>query len=203
MQSEVAQERDVAIGSGVFGGEEFVTEKDGVRPRKKAECLAFARDSGATSGETHPRFRKCNSRHCDQFHKLKNVHRWLISERRPRHCHQTIDRHTFRGRIEIAQDLDHSQTIDDRFSHADDPAAANRHSTFLDGGDRIQPIGKCVGADDFGVKLRRGVEIMIVSGDTGGLEFVRFHGTDLAERDTDFHTELAHGPNGLQHLLEF
>ena len=61
---------------------------------------------------------------------------------------------------------------------------------------------KGVRGDDLGVILGRGVDVVIVSGDAGFLELARFGRAELAERDADFHAELADFADGAEHLLE-
>ena len=66
LQTEFAQQRDIAIGGGVFGGEELVTIEDGVGAGEKTQCLAFTRNSRATGGETNARAGKSEAGDANQ-----------------------------------------------------------------------------------------------------------------------------------------
>ena len=65
----------------------------------------------------------------------------------------------------------------------------------LHGADRVEPVLEGVGGDDLRVKLRAGVEIVIVGGDARLAELPRRLGRELPERDADLHAELG-SPRG-------
>src|SRR5207237_8828496 len=90
-----------------------------------------------------------------------------------------------------------------RFAHPDDSAAANRHSARLDGADGVEPVLKRVRGYDLRIKIRRSVDIVIVSGDAGRLQFARFNRSDLAKGDTTFHSDLSDLADDLEHAPQF
>src|SRR5204862_3033283 len=96
----------------------------------------------------------------------------------------------------------HFQPVVFALAHADDAAAADVHAGLLHGGDGIHAILERVRADDLGIEFRRGVDVVIVSGDAGFLELARLGERELAERDADFHAELAHFADRAEHLLK-
>src|SRR5882724_5267332 len=82
-------------------------------------------------------------------------------------------------------------------------AATNRHSALLHRSNCSEAILKRVCADNLAIKFRGGVDVVIVSGHSCGFEFARFQGSDFTERDTKFHTQLAHLANDLKHAVKF
>ena len=91
----------------------------------------------------------------------------------------------------------------DSLTHADDPAAADIHAGLLHGLDGIHAVLTGVGADDLGVILGRGVDVMVVSSHAGILELAGLGEAELPEGHADFHAELADFADGAEHLLEF
>ncbi len=202
VQPEIAQERDIGISRRIVRGQQFVAVEDRIGAGEETERLALACDAGATGGQANARLRQGQARDGYQPNEFKNIDRRLFAQRRPGHGHEAIDRHAFRGRIEVVQHFEHAQAVVFRFAHADDAAATDGHPAFLHGGDGLEAITEGVGADDLRVKFRRRVDVVIVSGHPGGAEFARFDRTDLAERDANFHAELADFAHGLEHLLK-
>jgi hypothetical protein len=193
----------VGIHAGVGGGEELVPVEDRVRTREEAERLALAREPRAPGGETHPGLRQRQPRRGDEPHELEDIDRRLALERRPFHRHQAVDRHALRRGIEAAQHLQQLEPVQLRFAHAHDPAATDRHPRRLHGADGLEPVLKGVGRDDLRVKLRAGIEIMVVRRNPGGPELARGLGRELPQRDAHLHAELGHLAHRLEHRLEF
>lgn len=59
-----------------------------------------------------------------------------------------------------------------------------------------------MGGDDFGVKFARGIDVVIVSSDASFLERFRLFGTELAEGDADFHTEIGDVAHDIEDLIK-
>src|SRR5437660_3269649 len=63
------------------------------------------------------------------------------------------------------------------------PATAYRHPAALHCPDGIDPVLKGVCANDSWIKVRRGIDVVIVSGYAGGPEFLRFVIANLTKGD--------------------
>jgi len=65
LQPQLAQQRNIDIGRRIFRGEKFVAVKNRICAGKKTKRLAFARNPGATGGQSDTRFRQRDARDAD------------------------------------------------------------------------------------------------------------------------------------------
>ena len=95
---------------------------------------------------------------------------WLFSKGVPGMGLQAIDGNAFRLRIKGAEGFEHAKAVLHTLAQAEYASAAERHLSSLDSLDGIESVLKGVGGYDVRVKLRRGVDVVIVGGDSGFLE---------------------------------
>ena len=93
-----------------------------------------------------------------------------VRKRRAGDADQHVDRHRFRMRRQVRQRRDHADAVLARLAHADDAAAADVDAGGAHVVERFQAIFVGARGYDLAVEFRRGVEIVIVVVEAGGLE---------------------------------
>ena len=106
-------------------------------------------------------------------------------------------------RIEVAEDFEHPEAVVDVFAEAENAAAADGHACLLCVADGAEAVVEGVGGDDVRVMLGRGVDVVIVGGDTGVFQLARFGLAELAERHTHFHAERGDVAHDVEDVIEF
>ena len=152
-QIEGFEEVAILVDAGVFGGEQLVAVENGIRAGKETERLRFTAEKAASSREADFCFWQNEAGGRDEANEFKNIHRRGVLEGRSGHGHEAIDRNALGRGVKGAKNLQHLQSVDFCFSHAEDATAANAHSRSLHGANRIKSVLKCVRADDFCVVL--------------------------------------------------
>ena len=89
-----------------------------------------------------------------------------------------------------------------RLAHPDDPAAANRNTGRADALERVEPILVIARRDHLAIELGRGVEIVVVVVEAGGLERLGLTVAQHAERAARLEAERLHFPDHREHRLE-
>ena len=89
-----------------------------------------------------------------------------------------------------------------RLAHPDDPAAANRNAGRANALERVEPILVIARRDHLAIELGRGVEIVVVVVEAGGLERLGLAVAQHAERAARLEAERLHFPDHREHRLE-
>src|SRR5262249_49181551 len=88
-------------------------------------------------------------------------------------------------------------------AHADDAAATNVDAGFAHSGKRVEPVLIAARGDDRAVVFRRGVEVVVVVVEPGGLQALRLRMVEHAERGAGFEAERAHALDHGADRVEF
>ena len=94
----------------------------------------------------------------------------LHGERRAFHLHQHVDRHAFRMHRQAGQRRDHADAVVQPLAHADDAAAADMDAGVAHVVERVEAVLVGARGDDGAVIFRRGVEVVVVVVEAGGLQ---------------------------------
>ena len=116
--------------------------------------------------------------------------------------HEAVDRNTFWGGIKTAKNLEHLESILLRFAHPENRPATDGHSRLLHRANGAKAVLKRVGGDNVAIVFGRGVEVVIVGGDPCLFELAGGLIGELAESDTNLHTELFDVANDIQNRLK-
>ena len=125
-----------------------------------------------------------------------------ISQRRPLHRNQHIDRNAFRMRIERRQLPQQPVSRRAVFAHADDAAAAYGNPGPAHARQRIQTVLISARGDDAAVEFGRRVEIVVVSAQAGFGQRVGLVLRQHAERAARFHAQRADAAHHFEHAIE-
>ena len=200
--AEFVDEGEVFFDGGVFGGEEFVAVEDGVGSGEKAEGLGFFGELGAAGGEADFGLGDSDAGDGNHTNEVENSDGFISFQWSAGHGHEGVDGNALGLWVEPGDDLDHFEAILDGFAEAEDAAAADGHAGVLDVADGIEAILKGVGGDNVGVVFGGGVDVVVVGGDSGFLEFLGFRFSEFAEGDADFHAHVGDGADDVEDLLE-
>ncbi len=105
-------------------------------------------------------------------------------------------------RIEPAEHGQHRRAIARRLSHADDAAAAHAEPCLLYVPQRIETLLVGARGNDLRIELRRGIQIVVVRGQSRGFQSLRLTGREHAQRRADFHAQRRHLLDHLQDGVE-
>ena len=199
---QIVEQFAVLVHARVVAGQETVSVEDRVGSGEEGQRLGFAGERAAPGGEAHFGAGQGDAGGGDEPHELKDVHGGEVGQLRAGHRDQAVDGRAFRQRVEVGQHFEQFEPVGFGLAHADDPAATKRHPGFPHGGNGVEPVLVGVGGDDLGVKLGRGIEVVVVGGDAGFLELAGFDGGQVAEGDADFDAELGDVADDVQDMLE-
>ena len=201
-ETELGDEVEVFFDGGVRGGEQLVAVEDRIGTGEEAHRLRFLGESGATGGEADFAFGDRDAGDRNHADEVEDVDALVLGHGRAGHGHELVDGDGLGGRVEGGDDLNHLETVFGGFAEAEDAAATDRHAGVLHVADGFESVVVGVSGDDLGVELARGVDIVIVGGDSGFLEGFCFFGTELAESDADFHSEVGDVADDIEDLVE-
>ena len=194
-QAEAREQREVALGVGVAGGQ--------AASRRR-------RSNWRRPGSTAPAVRRtCYSRPADSRTIERGISRRATAivrtnsngsssasvssgQRRAFDLDQAVDRHRIRMRGQVRQRLQQAGALLARFAQADDAAAAGLHADVAHVRQRVEAVLELAGVDDLVVELRRGVEVVVVVVEAGGLQRLRLGARQHAERGAGFQPERLH-----------
>ena len=145
----------------------------------------------------------CHGDGADEFERIEVL---LVLQRRALHLDQHVDGHALRVARQIGQRHQEARPIFCLLAHADDAAGADLHAGAAHMLQGIEPVLIGAGGDDVAVKLRRGVEVVVVVVKAGCTEARRLIGGEHPERHAGLHAEPAHLFNHSQdvgHVLLF
>src|SRR5207247_8791774 len=114
-------------------------------------------------GKADSRCRHEDSSRGDCSNKDKRIQRLGVAQRRPFDPSEQIDGNTFGMGIQCGELMQESDAILVRFTHTDDAATAHRNTGFPNVFNRAQSVFVGSGRNDLAIKLRRCVEVMVVS----------------------------------------
>ncbi len=165
--AERVEEREVCVRLAA-DGREVVADDQRVGAREQAHALQLAEHAFAAAGEPEPRRRQHEAKQRDRLERFARCEQRLAAERRTGARVEEVDRHLARlERRELEREVD---TLRERLTHPEDPAAAELHA----GVDR-EPRGRDavvvgVGAADAREDLPAGFEIVVVAPHAGRRE---------------------------------
>ena len=201
-EAQITEETLVFCHSRVGGGEEFIAVEDAIGSGKHGKSLGFTAEAGAAGGKPDFSPRNGDPGHGDHAHKIEDIDTPIFRKRGPGHGHEAIDRNALGLGIKTAENFEHLKPVFDSLTQAENAAAADAHASVLGVADGAEAVFEGVGSDDFAVVLRRGIDVMIVGGDSGFLKRGGFLGTEFSQGDTDFHAELADVFDNIDHFLK-
>ena len=89
-----------------------------------------------------------------------------------------------------------------RLSKADNSSAADRDSRFSHGRKRAKAVVVIASGDDLPVKLRRGVQVVVVRGQARLGQAVGLRIIEHSQRAANFHAKLCHAADHLQNIFK-
>lgn len=202
LEVELFQQRLISVLAGIFRGQEFVAVENTIGSSEEAHGLTFFAQARAAGAETDFCLGQRNAGGRDEADQLENVDRRLILQRRARHGHETVDRNALGRGVEVGKDFEHFEAVEFTLTETDDTTAAHAHSRILHVGNCVETILEGVGRDDVRVMLRRGVDVVVVSGNTGFLQLMSLRAAQLAESHAYFHAEFGHATDAIEHAFK-
>ena len=153
----------VGAQSGVFGCEKAISKENRVGSAVKAEKLlprAHLGPSGAQADEGLGHQDSANGNHPSRFQRGD----WLLAlQRGPRHGNQAVYGQALRVGRKALELVNQGGAIILCLAHAQNAAGADRKPRLADILQGLQAVLVFSGGDDFGIKLRGGVEVVVVS----------------------------------------
>ena len=95
-----------------------------------------------------------------------------------------------------------TNTVGVTLAQTEDTTGANVDASIANVGERLQTLVIGPGGDNGGVEFTGGVEVVVVCGQTGILQFLGLVLVDHAESDTDLHVHLADAGDHLLDVLQ-
>ena len=200
MQVEPAEQCAVVFHVRVAGGQQLLAVEDRIGAGEEAQRLHRVVHLLAAGRQPHHRGRHQQPCDRDGAHELERIQRLGAVERGAFDLHQLVDRHRLRMLGQRGQGLQQAGALVARFAHADDAAATGLHAGMAHVLQRVEPVLVLAGVDHLAVDLRRGVEVVVVVVEPGGLQRVGLRSTQHAQRGAGFQTEAFHRAHDLGHF---
>lgn len=197
MNPEGSEQGLVVVLIGVIGGQEFVAVENAVRAREKAPSLRFVRHAFPPGGEANMGTGHQNSGNRNGANELDRIKRGDFGHRRAGDAHQHVERYRFGCARQAGERQKKRGPIPAGFTHAQNAAGAHIDAAVAHMGEGFQSIFKTAGADDFAIKLGRGVDVVIVVIEAGGFEPFGLWASQHPEGNASLH---AHGLDGMHHV---
>ena len=137
-----------------------------------------------------------DARRRHRAHEFDPVQVFGFGQRRSRNPHKLIDGHAFRLRVQGGEAVQQGDAIFPRFSHAENPPAADPDAGGAYVFQRSQPIGEGPRGDDAAVERLGCVQVVVVVVEPGFCQSPGLGFGEQSQGGAGFH---AHFPHGLDH----
>jgi len=199
--AKFGQQLGVGFYVGVAGYQQFVAIKDGVGTGHEAQGLHGFAHLLAACGQAHTGFGHGDAGHSNDADKVKGVDGVRVGQGGAGHAHQAVYGHGFWIGVEVGQLGNEASAVHGGFAHAHNAAAAHANAGAAHVLQSVQAVLVGAGADDVGVVLGRGVEVVVVVVKPGlfkGYRLVRF---EHAQGGAGLHAQAFDGADEFAHFF--
>mmetsp|Transcript_21414 Transcript_21414/g.41994 ORF Transcript_21414/g.41994 Transcript_21414/m.41994 type:complete len:466 (-) Transcript_21414:148-1545(-) len=191
----------------VGGSEEGVTSEDGVGTAHEHESLSSDRELKASCRETHHGARHDNASGGDHTHHIvpgrgAALCDEAVTERGASDGHECVEGHRLRVGLKGGEGEQESNTVVFLLTETNNATAADGDACLAHVLNGVEAVIVGAGADDLGVVLTTGVDVVVVGGETCLLKLLGLVRSEHTEGGADLHAHAVDLLDHLEHAVE-